>query len=234
MADFDYNQEVPKGSKTLPIIGLLLTFAWLALVGVYLSAKGVDMMAISLSDMGGFFGGVFAPLAFLWLVLGYFQQGEELRNSGKALWLQGRELQASVEQQRELVAVTRDQLQFESDVLKQQRDEIVRNAQPILSVVATGSVGAQVGTRLYSFSLLNHGKSCTGVVVRVLGASHTAHVIEKGGKLDFSAELPTGSVEPFNLTVSYLDEQLIRREASFRVIKKGANFDIAPGQLSPS
>jgi len=32
-----------------------------------------------------FLAGTFAPLAFLWLVLGFLQQGEELRNSGEAL-----------------------------------------------------------------------------------------------------------------------------------------------------
>jgi hypothetical protein len=42
--------------------------------------------------------GAFAPLAFLWLVLGFMQQGEELRHSAEALRLQSEELRNSVEQ----------------------------------------------------------------------------------------------------------------------------------------
>ncbi len=44
---------------------------------------------LSLNALGDFFAGLFAPLALLWLVLGFFQQGEELR-------LQAAELNASV------------------------------------------------------------------------------------------------------------------------------------------
>ena len=36
---------------------------------------------------GDFLGGVSSPLAFLWLVLGFFQQGREIRLSNKALQL---------------------------------------------------------------------------------------------------------------------------------------------------
>ncbi|MFN4312570.1 MAG: hypothetical protein ACK4FK_18455 [Ferrovibrio sp.] len=35
------------------------------------------------NEMGDFFAGIFAPLAFLWLVLGYMQQGDELRRTQK-------------------------------------------------------------------------------------------------------------------------------------------------------
>jgi len=63
-------------------------------------------------EFATFLAGVFGPLAFLWLVLGFFQQGAELRHSADALWLQGQELQNSVEQQRNLVEVTREQNYF--------------------------------------------------------------------------------------------------------------------------
>lgn len=109
-----------------------------ALVYIYSNAPNFD--ALAPNEIGEFAAGVFAPLAFLWLVLGFFQQGEELRNSGRALWLQGQELQNSVEQQRELVRVTREQLQFESTMVEQQRQE-TRNAQPILRLVQSGSMG---------------------------------------------------------------------------------------------
>lgn len=69
------------------------------------------------NEAGDFLAGAFSPLAFLWLVLGYFQQGEELKNSADALWLQGEELRNSVTQQRELVEVTKEQLAHEREAL---------------------------------------------------------------------------------------------------------------------
>ncbi len=47
-------------------------------------------------------GGVSSPLAFLWLVLGFFQQSREIRLSGKALQLQASEMRRSVDEHRRL------------------------------------------------------------------------------------------------------------------------------------
>jgi hypothetical protein len=44
-----------------------------------------------------------APVAFIWLVLGFLQQGDELRLSTQALIYQVDELRESVEQQKQLV-----------------------------------------------------------------------------------------------------------------------------------
>ncbi|WP_155945687.1 hypothetical protein [Metapseudomonas resinovorans] len=63
-------------------------------------------------------------MAFLWLVLGYFQQGEELR-------LQANELKNSVEQQKELVGVTREQLSAEREVAREERERRIASIQPI-------------------------------------------------------------------------------------------------------
>ncbi|RSO39267.1 hypothetical protein [Acinetobacter lactucae] len=69
-----------------------------------------------LNEIGDFLSGVFAPLAFLFLYLGYKQQGYELKQNTKALNLQAAELKNSVEQQEELVKATREEL----DLIKQQ------------------------------------------------------------------------------------------------------------------
>ena len=43
-----------------------------------------------------------SPLAFLWLVLGFFQQSREIRLSGKALQLQAAEMKRSVDEHRRI------------------------------------------------------------------------------------------------------------------------------------
>ncbi len=51
------------------------------------------------NEWGDFLAGTFSPLAFMWLVFGYHQQGEELKQNTEVLRLQADELRNSVEQQ---------------------------------------------------------------------------------------------------------------------------------------
>jgi hypothetical protein len=109
----------PKVKSTkLLWLGGAITAAYLAGLVYYCYSARTQMTGLLPNEVGDFLAGAFSPLAFLWLVLGYFQQGRELENSANVLWLQGQELQNSVEQQRELVEVTREQLDHERDIAK--------------------------------------------------------------------------------------------------------------------
>ncbi|MDV7157183.1 hypothetical protein R3X51_19290, partial [Acinetobacter baumannii] len=70
-----------------------------------------------LNEIGDFLAGVFSPLAFLFLYLGYKQnsesidlQNEELKASTKALELQVQEMRESVEQQKKLVEIQNNEI----------------------------------------------------------------------------------------------------------------------------
>lgn len=87
--------------------GLGLTTTWLVLAVVYieLTFGWNGFIHLSANDLGSFLEGAFAPLAFLWLVIGYFLQQKELeQNTGalqaqaKALEAQLREIERSAEQ----------------------------------------------------------------------------------------------------------------------------------------
>lgn len=54
------------------------------------------------NEVGDYLAGVFAPLAFLWLVFGYYQQGRELKLNTEALRLQADELKNAVDEQKRL------------------------------------------------------------------------------------------------------------------------------------
>ena len=96
-------------------IGAAISIFWLCALA-YLAFRDTGAFTkMAPNEWGDFFAGCFAPLAFLWLVLGYMQQGEELQLSTKALQLQAKELSNSVEQQRALVEVTRQQLDSERE-----------------------------------------------------------------------------------------------------------------------
>ena len=60
---------------------------------------------MSPNEWGDFFAGVSAPIALLWLVIGYFQHGEELKLNTEALRLQQKELKQQVRETRNLVRV---------------------------------------------------------------------------------------------------------------------------------
>lgn len=184
-----------------------------------------EMLGMKPNEFGDFLAGVFAPLAFFWLVLGFFQQGRELRNSSDALWLQGEELRNSVEQQRNLVEVTREQLAFENKMLVQQQDEISRNAQPILKVLAAGSTSGGSGSVHYRFRIWNHGKLCTDVrLLRDAKIISAKPSMETGENLEFIIPLDPNIDTEFDIEIRYIDSRLLDGHAKYRIKKRGAEF----------
>ena len=82
--------------KCLTKIGLGITATW-SLAFVALLIWHSDTVGVmSLNEWGDFLAGVSAPLALLWLVVGYFQHGEELRLNTTVLEAQQKELQLQV------------------------------------------------------------------------------------------------------------------------------------------
>jgi hypothetical protein len=82
------------------LFGLTITFLYLMLMALYIDAQvGWQSFAtLSVERMGSFLEGAFAPLAFLWLVIGYFLQKKELRQNTEAMKMQFVEIQRSAEQ----------------------------------------------------------------------------------------------------------------------------------------
>ena len=93
-----------KRRRHLPRIGFALTAIYLSGLVVYLWVQGQNPAELQLNELGDFLGGVSSPLAFLWLVLGFFQSSREIGISSKALHLQAREMRAEMRAQRELAA----------------------------------------------------------------------------------------------------------------------------------
>lgn len=91
-------------------VGIAVTIAWVGMIVLYMAFNLDRMAALEPNAFGDFLAGAFGPIALLWLVLGYMQQGEELQQNTEALRLQAAELKASVEEQRNMVQVARDQI----------------------------------------------------------------------------------------------------------------------------
>ncbi len=95
--------DADRSRRHLPLIGLALSAAYVAGLVIYLIVQRQNPADLALNELGDFVGGVSSPLAFLWLVLGFFQQSREIRLSGKALHLQATEMRKSMDEQRRVV-----------------------------------------------------------------------------------------------------------------------------------
>lgn len=80
--------------------GWSVTVIWLAIgVSYVIFIYGAcEFVNLAPNYLGDFFAGLFAPVAFLWLVLGYFQQGEELKQNTEALRQQYDEMKRSADE----------------------------------------------------------------------------------------------------------------------------------------
>jgi len=69
------------------LFGLVLTLVWLLLAVLYISANvgWSDFIYLPIGEMGNFLEGAFAPLAFLWLVIGLFIQQSVLAENNREL-----------------------------------------------------------------------------------------------------------------------------------------------------
>lgn len=150
--------------------GTVVSVLWLAFVA-WIAFRHPDTAAnMKPNEWGDFFAGCFAPLAFLWLVLGYLQQGEELQLSTKALLLQADELHRSVEHQRELVAVTRQQVESDREALELQRQHQRDSSKPLFVFKNDGFtlLGSERG---YRIEVSNVGGTATDVSVVIDAAT---------------------------------------------------------------
>ena len=134
--------------KRLTTFALGATAAWLAGIAVFTWINFDDARALSLNEWGDVFGGVFAPLALFWLVIGYFQHGEELRLNTEALKAQQAALQRQVEETEHLVEAAKLQAQVVEQDLKDRQSREAREAK--LEFVFGGQVvsGPRIETEI--------------------------------------------------------------------------------------
>lgn len=101
---------------------------------IYLSFYADHDKAMALNELGDFLAGSFSPLAFLFLYLGYKQQGQELKQNTKALNMQAVELKNSVEQQTKLVETAKKDLEITINKITKDNQFQLIQAQPFFHI----------------------------------------------------------------------------------------------------
>ncbi|GAB5414525.1 MAG: hypothetical protein Cons2KO_21280 [Congregibacter sp.] len=99
------------------IFGLSVTSLWIGAGLIYLSqiVGWTNFVGLPTGEIGSFFEGAFAPLAFLWLVIGHFMQQKEITANTRAISMQERstrrlELHSRRDSYFKLLNLVQDQL----------------------------------------------------------------------------------------------------------------------------
>lgn len=149
-------------SRILSIIGVVVTGVYLVALVILFKSRIAEIHAMPPNNIGDFLAGIFGPLAIFWLILGFFQQGIELRQNTHALDLQADELRNSVEQQKQLVEVSRKQVEAELEVIRFERERQKKSARPIFVFHGVGAMfSGPEGT--YSSRIKNIGNTATEI-----------------------------------------------------------------------
>ncbi len=108
-------------------LGITLTSLWCLLISSLIYLKWDLAQGMSLNEWGDFLAGVTAPLAFLWLIIGYMLQREELKLNTEALLHQRDELLKQAEETVSYTQFIRDQASAaktqERELRRQKRKE---------------------------------------------------------------------------------------------------------------
>ena len=139
----------------------ILTLAWIVAASVLLWCDlSTRDTPLEINQLGDYLAGVAAPLAFMWLVVGYFQQASQIRQNTSALKLQLLELQQSVLQQEKLAAAAKEQC----DLMVQSAEDNARTLaamhQPIFEW-RCGEPGLQGNRKKWPLSFYNRAAQAT-------------------------------------------------------------------------
>lgn len=217
-------------------IGGALTLVYLVVVIVVTWSRIGALITMPLNEVGDFLAGAFGPVGFLWLVFGFIQQGDELRQGTEALKLQADELQRStqalemqaielrnsVEQQSIMAEAALDQIKAQRAALQMQLDEREKALMANFSIrhVSSGGGGSN-GMEKNTIRIWNEGAHATELAISFEPQIPGAHLLKLGDmRANASAEhtffFPSSESPDEGVAhIAYLDTEGTIRHQSF-------------------
>jgi hypothetical protein len=113
-----YGKEAIQARDWRLRVSVALTAGWLLLGFIYISTVvgWTDFVSQQAPALGSFLEGAFAPLAFLWLVVGFFLQQQQLRENTRTIQAQLGEMRRTAEQAEvQARAIAADELHSRQD-----------------------------------------------------------------------------------------------------------------------
>lgn len=187
-----------RGLRSETLWGLILSLLWLGSWALILLTKHSTLSAMPLNELGDFLSGTMSPLALLWLVLGYLQQGKELSLNTEALSIQAHELRLAVKQYEAMVQVAREEAQITKENYQRNLDKDLRHAQPIFQI-RENSIHHDDPDQIINLTLDN-----LGAVVKNLRLSST------DGQIEPREVAILNNGENLNLTLHYQGSPIVQ------------------------
>lgn len=173
--------DTPEAKEILAIeqtnyfkIGLSLTVVILLLAATYVFVEYEALYKLKPNEFGDFLAGIFGPLVLLWVVMGFLQQGAELKYSREALLLQAKELKASVEAQQNMGEAAWAGVHAERDARTRAENDRIRALQPVFTL-HNYSHSSSLNAIETMFSLANSGKDGIDLQLAILDANCSVH-----------------------------------------------------------
>jgi hypothetical protein len=240
------DNDTPEAREILAIertdyfkIGLTLTATILLLAATYAFVEWDALYKMKPNEFGDFLAGIFGPLVLLWVVMGFLQQGAELKYSREALLLQAKELKASVEAQKNMGEAAWAGVHAERDARQIAEQDRVRGQQPVF-VLQPYNHSLNGEFRETTFSLTNSGKDGISLELSIDGADF---IVSPGRFATFGptdrvqVKVQTKGLVPFvdcKLVLSYKDvesrtyERIFDLDASSGILEALDPFGTSP------
>lgn len=210
----------------LLVVGIAITSIYIYFLHILTSKNLHSLSELPLNAIGDFLAGAFGPIAIFWLILGFIQQGIELSQNTSALKLQVEELKNSVEQQRRMVQVTKEQIKVQIDTINYERRMSGLSRQPILNVISAScqnnNPSVPYSEREYIVDFKNTGLTASNLHINSLEGidllTLPPPILESGGylRLHFKSEkLSSGG--QIILNINYNDNLGLNGQLDFMV-----------------
>lgn len=190
--------------KRLTKTGIAISTLWL-LVFFFLVLRDADnARGMTLNEWGDFIAGASSLLALLWLVIGYFQHGEELRLNTKALQLQKKELRNHVDETARLAVNAQRQAkaaehlaELTKDMQDREESRKARDAAPDF----LGDGGSDGGSWVRT-NIRNHGGAVRNIEFHYSGPYRSEFSSPRIWETDSSVTL-FFATQPFSGSLDY-------------------------------
>lgn len=213
-------------------IGILTTIAYALAMYWFIDGRWEELRQLKLNELGDFLAGAFGPLAILWLVLGFFQQGIELRQNSKALNLQAQELKNSVQQQYEIASTSKAQFDLDKAALeheiykeKQNNEDRIKSISPRFEITASfDEIVFHNGDphERFLIKIHNHGHECTELkIIFTEEINFKINFLEKNKSFSFDLDIPEDNKNINHLFLRYFLKDHQKASSNYLIDREG-------------
>lgn len=205
--------------------GVVVTIIYLGAIASQIWFRIPSFYTLSLNEVGDFLAGVLGPVSIFWLILGFKQQGDELK-------AQAAEMSNSVREQKNLVNNSSKQFRAMMESLELQRKALALQHAPRVEPYSVLSLTIE-SKDIVSFAFMNYGheaknvevwKSCDGQQASLL---KSCEYLEKDDGDQIKFDLPSFSVlQGVRIYIGYEDVFGTRYGGSFSFYAQRATNEL--------